>query len=249
MNTHDLRAAAALSDAAYYNQATEMDERIAPFGWQVSDDILRGSNRALICYNDILGAVAVVFRGSANRQNWLLNLDARLDGGIHKGFKEAYDELQFDVRHRLDAFLDHHDGFKSLVITGHSLGGALACLHAMGINDPARFSDTRVITFGQPRVGDSGWEHMYNTFVPNTLRVVHALDDVPLIPGYPFKHVGQCVHLDGNGNVITAPGRWWRRAVQWIRGVFQYPKAGLLDHLLPSYISTINKMSPSWSIK
>ena len=245
MNVYDLRAAAALSDAAYYNQASEMDERIAPFGWSLHDDINRGSNRALICYNDILKAVAVVFRGSTTRQNWLVNLDARAVRGVHRGFSEAYDELNHEVAARLEVLLEHGE-YRTILVTGHSLGGALACLCAFGLRDPHRL-DVRVITFGQPRVGDYGWARMYDVFVPNTVRVVHDLDDVPLLPGYPFKHIGRLLHLNSQGVPLAPPGRWWRRLLQWVRGVLAYPKSGLTDHLLPSYINSIKKVNPSWS--
>ncbi len=249
----DLRAAAALSAAAYRTSALEMEACIAQFGWCVHDDIQRDDNRVLICYNDILGSAAIVFRGSANRQNWLLNLDARMRRGddgstTHYGFTEAHEAMHPEVQERLNSLLDGH-GYQRLLITGHSLGGALACMCAYRLRTLLSPSAIQVITFGQPRVGTAYWQSMYNACVPNTLRVVHAYDDVPLIPCSPFHHVGTLLHLDSQGRELAAPGRWCVAAMQWVRGVFRYPKAGVLDHLLPSYINTINKMSPSWSKK
>jgi hypothetical protein len=249
----DLRAAAALSAAAYLHSATHMDECISPFGWRVHDDIQRDSNRVLICFNDILSVAAIVFRGSANRQNWLENLDARLyraeDGGsTHYGFTEEYLALHAEVQERFNLLMEDRR-YPSLLVTGHSLGGALACLCAYRLRTALPSPELRVITFGQPRVGTMYWQSMYNACIPNTLRVVHAYDDVPLLPGVPFHHVGTLLHLDSQGREISAPGRWCVAMLQWIRGVFRYPKAGVLDHLLPSYITTINKMSPTWSTK
>lgn len=246
----DLRAAAALSDAAYHHTATDMDACIGKFGWCVHDDIQRDDNRVLLCYNDILDIVAIVFRGSTNRQNWLANLDARVSrsdagGFVHHGFADAFSSVRAEVMARLESLLEHHQ-YRNVLVTGHSLGGALACLCAYQLTNPS-IHRVQVITFGQPRIGDANWSRRYEAMVPDSLRVVHDLDDVPLVPGVPFVHAGRLLHLTSQGVPMGPPGRWWRRTLQWLRGVLEYPKGGLLDHLLPSYISTINKMDPTWS--
>ncbi|MCO5550129.1 hypothetical protein L7F22_003610 [Adiantum nelumboides] len=99
-----------------------------------------------------------------------------------------------------------------LVMTGHSLGGALAALFAALIlyDNVQEGKDKKVLverlaavyTFGQPRIGDE----VFASFMDRTLekhkmqyyRVVYAYDLVPRVPFddriFGFKHFGFCCY-------------------------------------------------------
>ncbi|MFH4980271.1 hypothetical protein AB6A40_006980 [Gnathostoma spinigerum] len=72
----------------------------------------------------------------------------------------------------------------AVTVTGHSLGGALASLAALKIAlDKLRPShQIKMISFGQPRVGDYQLAVSHNKLVPNSFRVVHRKDIVPHVP-------------------------------------------------------------------
>ena len=83
----------------------------------------------------------------------------------------------------------------SFLVTGHSLGGALATIAAvdlkvaLGITNPLS-----LYTFGQPRVGNAAFsDYVMKTLGPdNYVRVTHDNDPVPRMPpsAFSFKHGG-----------------------------------------------------------
>ncbi|EYC15755.1 hypothetical protein Y032_0036g3340 [Ancylostoma ceylanicum] len=66
---------------------------------------------------------------------------------------------------------------------GHSLGGSLASLAAAHISAHYKKKDTiQLVTFGQPKVGDTNFAEGHSKLVPNAVRVVHDKDPVPALP-------------------------------------------------------------------
>jgi triacylglycerol lipase len=88
----------------------------------------------------------VVFRGTNSIGDWLFNLSAvpayYNRRWTHGGFALAHKSVWKRIRRLLDPN-------KKTLITGHSLGGALAELSAWACRD---FTDLTLITFGKPRV-------------------------------------------------------------------------------------------------
>ncbi|KAK0411925.1 hypothetical protein QR680_005921 [Steinernema hermaphroditum] len=69
-------------------------------------------------------------------------------------------------------------------VTGHSLGGAMASLCAATISHLGQVNPTKLklLTFGQPRVGDQAYADAHDALVPFSYRVVHNRDLVPHVP-------------------------------------------------------------------
>ncbi|TKR87350.1 hypothetical protein L596_011761 [Steinernema carpocapsae] len=69
-------------------------------------------------------------------------------------------------------------------ITGHSLGGAMASLAAATIAhlEYVEKSKLKLLTFGQPRVGDWAFAKAHDSLVFYSYRVVHNRDTVPHVP-------------------------------------------------------------------
>jgi len=93
------------------------------------------------------------------------------------------------------------------IITGHSLGGALASLFAMyqKIKHTGLFTNpsSSLITFGQPRVGDRLYARMHDKLISpdRKLRFVYRQDVVPYIPPRPlYEHHSTKVWIS----------KWWR---------------------------------------
>jgi alpha-beta hydrolase superfamily lysophospholipase len=106
------------------------------------------------------------------------------------------------VRSALDAAI-RQGAPATLLITGHSLGGALATLCAADVAEswarsPVQHRPRIVLhTFGSPRVGDAIFAARLAAHVPTALRFVAGLDIVPSVPlvAMGYAHAGTGVHL------------------------------------------------------
>jgi triacylglycerol lipase len=149
------------------------------------------------------GQVLVAFRGTENPGDWLCDLEAEptgcqiASGSVHDGFQRVYEVVQSSALQGLRAALQPGD---QLLITGHSLGGALATLFAD--NAAASTQELQVCTFASPRTGLQDFARSYNQHVPNTLRVANRWDlvpnvRVPIPPVCLYEHVGSALVIDG----------------------------------------------------
>mmetsp|Transcript_59328 Transcript_59328/g.167113 ORF Transcript_59328/g.167113 Transcript_59328/m.167113 type:complete len:355 (+) Transcript_59328:127-1191(+) len=165
--------------------------------------------------------VEVAFRGSRNMENWLSNLDARLaaselgarHGRVHRGFQAAYLALRPGVLAMVEdslLTLGVHAGARVLaLVTGHSLGGALATFAAYDLSSLGRYS-ARCATWGSPRVGDADFAASYAARVPLSARFVNKFD---VTPGIPFNPADE--QDDDSGAVLPRPVKSLLHAVLW----------------------------------
>lgn len=113
----------------------------------------------------------------------------------------------------------HEAGKYDLVVTGHSLGAALATLytmeHAMKKKaDPTRaIVLDRVCTFGSPRVGMEAFVRTFDTLPIDSWRIVNQQDLVPKLPPsipllLPYQHVDTAYTFDSTGIVKPNLGCW-----------------------------------------
>ena len=146
----------------------------------------------------------VIFRGTEAWSEWANDLDVKFtsaipicSGKIHEGFFGLYLHLQTKEgddtlwRKKLDP--------DSLIVAGHSLGGALATFLATEIQ--AR----TLITFGSPKCGDEVFANCAKALLSEVVRYAVRYDVVTQVPMYAFNqswmHVGDPVVLnDGKVN-------------------------------------------------
>ena len=145
-----------------------------------------------------LNAVVVAFRGTEQTRWRDLLTDATLvqeswsedhkDWMAHAGFKRAYDSVKHAVRGAVAAAAAPAaaaDGPPLLLVTGHSLGGALATLSALDLFECGAakgFSGVELYTFGAPRVGNRRLCEAINARLPGAFRVVNGQDVVARLP-------------------------------------------------------------------
>ena len=163
--------------------------------------------------------VVVVFRGSEkNVQDWL-QIDANFPlipvpqwgTGVmaHNGFHAAMRSVFTRVRSAIQA--QNPRGTKRVWLTGHSLGGALAFLHAQAFARETPIQIQGVHTYGAPRVGNPLWNRAYNSRLrTKTQRWVNNADFVPLLV-HPvgtqtqqvlsYQHVGLVHNIRANGSI------------------------------------------------
>ncbi|CAM69696.2 putative lipase domain protein [Leishmania infantum JPCM5] len=162
----------------------------------------------------------------------------------HAGFLTIWKTLKPTVLSRLrDVLCDDRGTVYRIFTTGHSLGGALASLCAYSITYMLRrmdypIADVTVYTYGQPRMGNRAFQHIYNKAVPRTFRVVNESDVVVNMFIFGGYHVGIEVDVDRNGNFIVKPTA--------IEKLFPPTKGrGLMvvNHLLTSYGISLNAIA------
>jgi hypothetical protein len=145
---------------------------------------------------------------------------------IHAGFNAALKSISLQLVDEIIERTAEFDNYK-LVITGHSLGGALSILigasllklkeDAVSLTDKQIYNkliDNLIIhTFGQPRVGNKAFCDWYDDNLKLvTYRHVYWLDIVPRVPSksaFPsnkseyksWKHCGNLIHYSKKGDV------------------------------------------------
>lgn len=157
----------------------------------------------------------LAFRGTepGEIEDWMTDANARQVGdgdlAFHKGFHEALDT----VWKRIEGYLRPQLADKTLWITGHSLGAALATLAAHRLC-AAGHDPVFVYNFGSPRVGNPAF---YQAYRPITYRFVNNNDIVPHIPFktqpvglrlYHYKHVNSMRYFDRHGNLGDGMSDW-----------------------------------------
>ncbi|GAM26207.1 hypothetical protein SAMD00019534_093820, partial [Acytostelium subglobosum LB1] len=152
--------------------------------------VIYNNSTDTLCYVATYGeTVFVAFRGSTDISSWITNMKffqtsyPKVAGGeVHLGFYEAYMSVQADVQNALSYHLKNCPSCTNIVVTGHSLGGALATLCMADVVEWFSALPTMSYTFGSPRVGNIIFEEYYNSIQPNTWRVVNQKDIVPHVP-------------------------------------------------------------------
>ena len=151
------------------------------------------------------GEYVLAVRGTRTFQEWLLDFavlpvpfqGAHNGGFVALGFHGIFETLEFIEKATGEVMsLTHAAGklanVKSLLVTGHSLGAALATLTGafLALNNTAGLKDKiDVTTFASPRVGLLDFALAFNHNVKNSHRIWNVLDIVPEFPTFPFIHV------------------------------------------------------------
>ncbi|MFZ3293211.1 lipase family protein [Mycobacterium sp.] len=158
----------------------------------------------------------VSFRGTSDVGEWIADLDAvpgdyrPIDGfgQVHAGFQDVYELVRTNIATNLATATA---GCDQILITGHSLGAALAVLAAPDVfrNMPPNKTEPRLITFAGPRAGLSDFAGKFNADIESCFRVVNFLDIVPYLPPAPYAHVGAQISVDSGGQVQIA----WRHSL------------------------------------
>lgn len=161
--------------------------------------------RCMVVQNEHVGNIPIfVLRGTSSREDWYTDAkiprvslaevlcDPKLKGTAHKGFVDVYRSMCVGVFEKLNRIVVMRGGVRYVVVTGHSLGAALATLMAYHIHHWCG-GDIQVvlITFGSPRVGNEEFAVSFQKTGIYSLRMANEHDTVTEIPPdiYGFRHV------------------------------------------------------------
>ena len=102
---------------------------------------------------------------------------------------------------------------RSFVVTGHSLGAALATLFVMENWDKKKFDVSTICTFASPRVGNTEFARTFNQLPLTSWRIVNSLDIVPKVPMnvpmfFDYEHVDSPCEFSSGEQVKWNPVCW-----------------------------------------
>lgn len=202
--------------------------------------------------------VVLAFRGTSAPQDFVVDIRARLVdrplASVHAGFGAAIESVwpQVGTEVRKQWSVD-----KTLWITGHSLGAALAVL--AGTMMPNDLPVFQIATFGQPRVGDREFATTFRSRRIRLYRFVNNNDIVPTVPSrfLPgsitpprfYQHVGDLQFFDAKRNLIDRSDDELGLAPQLLEKLGPMTSAdakaaklildGLRDHGIDNYIACL----------
>jgi triacylglycerol lipase len=209
----------------------------------------------------------LAFQGTADVRQWMTDLHATpvryawifqgapQIGEIHAGFGHALADAWPTIVAAINevspqaSAMDNEsvDAKRTLWITGHSLGGALAVLAGTAFSTLPGGSIrpvSGIYTFGQPRVGLHNFCQNYDSVGKGlTYRLVNNRDLVPRVPfqGWDYADLGEVIHFDGDGTPKLQSDQWkalLSRTVESFKEaieIFVNFKMDIGDHSMANY--------------
>ncbi|XP_047970820.1 triacylglycerol lipase OBL1-like [Salvia hispanica] len=204
--------------------------------------------------DDKRGTIVVAFKGTGpfNADEWSSDVDLSWYeipgiGKMHGGFMKALGLLKsqgwpqeqdpklpetayYAIRKQLKKLMQQNQKAK-FIVTGHSLGGALALLFPaiLGLHGDSFLLNRLegIYTFGQPRVGDEEFGKYMTELIKRhsfrCVRFVYSYDVVPRLPcdndTFMFKHFGACIYFNSlyKGKVVDEePDKNYFSMIWWL---------------------------------
>ena len=200
----------------------------------------------------------VAFRGTETIGNALTDVKTALirhgifPGLVHLGFAHAADIVYPSVRVLVTAMGRE----RPILITGHSLGGAMATLVAHRLSAEG-FHVRAVYTYGSPRPGDRNFRDAYRL---HNYRFVNDNDLVPHLPlRWCYRHVGHLKLLTRDSKLLEQYSDWKDKKRELIKHAKHVQRAHrndedpplklgefdwLADHHLDGYLAGIARLLP-----
>ena len=187
---------AELSRLTYCEDRRKLERELARAGFAVIESFDNRGTQAVLVADDDRAVLA--FRGTESDDPTDIISDALFlpedwgpGGKVHKGFARALEFVWPAIALRLKTVESE------LLLTGHSLGAALATLAA------SRCPNASLYTFGSPRVGDR--EFCETLAQVDAHRFVHCCDLVCRVPPRPYRHLGALHYIDREGAISLEP--------------------------------------------
>lgn len=194
--------------------------------------------------NDML---LLAYRGTESLKDWMTDADIDLVGGpggkVHEGFSMALSHVWKEVW----TYIRESRKCRSLWVTGHSLGAALAALTVAKLRLEKDEPVNGLYTFGHPRTGDRDFAKNFDSdFSLQTFRYVNNNDIVTRVPfrSMHYSHVGTFKYFDKDGNQRDDIS-WWEKVVDRMKGriddLLKPGTDGIKDHSMERYIERLKK--------
>jgi hypothetical protein len=209
---NDAALCAEMSRLAYVKEETRLAGHLQRAGYNLVAALGYGEpgNQAFITSRADVTLVA--FRGTEPEDPSDLFTDAQFIlsdwcgpsgqrlGMVHQGFAQAAQDMQLFAR--IKAHLDALPPAAPVLLTGHSLGAALATLMASWV------PSAQLYTYGSPRVGDAAFAQSVRNAV--AVRVVNCCDLATRAPPeavFGYAHAGKLAYIDRSGRWLDSPDK------------------------------------------
>ena len=135
----------------------------------------------VIMQSDIDGAIWIVFRGSRFFMDWTSDVRQHqcpfeYGGLVHAGFVKAYESTRLQVLSKIPT------DAKDVILTGHSLGAALATVLALAVKVSLPKARISLATTACPRVGDDVFCATMDREIVRHVTLRNDADVVPTLP-------------------------------------------------------------------
>lgn len=136
--------------------------------------------------------IFIVFKGTTNFNEIFSDIDIiqiddsyNIPGKIHRGFHNLIlkNKIVESIKNELENITSNYSSIP-IIITGHSLGAALATIFYAYLKTVYIGCTLELITFGSPRVGD----YEFSKSLSST-RFVHGNDIITKLPFFKYKHI------------------------------------------------------------
>ncbi|TYZ60198.1 hypothetical protein PybrP1_003520 [[Pythium] brassicae (nom. inval.)] len=165
----------------------------------------KDSFQGLVGYSAADNAVVVAFRGSMDVTNWIDNMTfikkrayaAYPSVKVHQGFYWVYRSVAAQLVPLVRELVAAYPGARVLV-TGHSLGAAVAAICTFELALLEKIPVAALYTFGAPRAGNAEFSAALRNASLDVFRVTHFRDVVPHLPPtwIGFQHTTREVFYD-----------------------------------------------------
>jgi hypothetical protein len=237
---------------------------LGPEGWGfttvVSVDNSSTDTQGFVAIDDRM--ILISFRSTeAKYRDWLTDLDffpkSEDMARVHGGFKTALDSVWPALTKIIGDNVLAPDGQpKPVILTGYSLGGALATIAAVRVRKMMpRTGFVTVYTFGSPRVGNQAFADYAAALGVAPHRFVYGDDIVPYVPFYVprvalFAPVGSQLRLGPRGLATSQAMPYTIRlyGLQYARAVLSSHGQGfdlpVKDHKADHYLRALAQLVP-----
>jgi hypothetical protein len=172
--------------------------RATPSQQHIANTMLSESSIfGLVAWNETEQTAMVAIRGTKTIWEWIADVDAAPvlylpcpeAGLVHMGFQLVYEHIRGSITNLLKTKCA---GAKRILVTGHSLGAAVAVLCGFDIAKNMNLGPIpELVTFAGPRAGAPDFSESFKALIPGCTRVVNFMDVVPQVPLPPlYEHVG-----------------------------------------------------------
>jgi triacylglycerol lipase len=151
----------------------------------------------------------ICFHGSNDIRDWVDNINFKKvpfiwfdfwknHSKVHLGFFMQYITVRKYLLDKLTSYRKEGE-LGNIIITGHSLGGALATLCSADFTN--YFINVTPVIFASPRVGNGSFAKYYMNSFPEAYRFNYMNDLVGKLPPtfFNYWHVGNCIELANLG--------------------------------------------------
>jgi len=229
-----------------YEEPQKIETELTKLGCLEFTFFDKKETQAFICQSKT--ALLLSFRGTEPKKviDWLTDLkfkqETKLEGEVHEGFYQALDYIYQEIL----TYIQTHGKGKTIWITGHSLGAALAVLASARLLINDQIKTQGIYTFGEPKVGNKDFSDNYDRLLGQVLfRYVNNNDIVPRVPpeAMSYYQVGQQKYFDSDGilnNEIGHLQKTWDKFKGHFEDIGNLGPDDIHDHSMIKYLNHLD---------